>query len=390
MATKNIQEAAKLLGSALEGDRRAQGRIKGIVDGSSYISSVSEAVSSSALAAAFAIATTQKLQNQYAKLTPAWTDFATKKTFPDFRPQFLRELLFDTDQNLATNGGEATLPESLPNIPENTEYPTFGFTTSASGIILSKKGVRFGFTWEMVVNDEWDTISEIPGKLVQFASNTEDTQAFGLLASATGPNASTFNVGNGNTNVGLFDKQYKLSLDSLVLAKKAIRARLVNGNPVSVPKFRLIVPTAMKDQAEYILSIKELKLRNATNTTEVTASTANSDVALTATDWLPKIDKSGNANTTWYLVPDKGVDAVRKSLIVGFLQNNEKPDLRISSDTGRYIGGGEVPGLEGSMLNDNIEYRVRHVVNGALLNGQALLASTGTEATAAPSQFNTP
>lgn len=389
MAIKNIKEAGVLFGEALEGNRTAQGRVKALVDGSAYIS---ESVSSSDLAAAFAIGTKQELQRQYALLTPTWTDFATKKTFPDFRPQFLRELLFDDDINLPTNGGKATAPGSLPNIPEGTEYPTFGFTTSSNGLILSKKGARFGFGWEMVINDEWDTISSIPGELLRKAANTEDTEAYGLLASATGPNGNVFKAANGNTNGAgsLFDKEYKLSLDALVLAKKAVRARRVNGRTVTVPKFRLIVPTAMKDQAEYILGIQELTIRNGANTTEVKARTSNSDVALTATDWLTEIDVSASAATTWYLVPDKGTDGTRKSLVLGFLQGNEKPDLRISNDTGRYIGGGEVPGLEGSLLNDNIDYRIRHVVSGALLNGQGLLASKGTEATAAPSQFNTP
>jgi hypothetical protein len=146
----------------------------------------------------------------------------------------------------------------------------------------------------------------------------------------------------------------------------------------------------MLDQAKYILSIQELTIRNSGNTTEVKAQTSNSDVALTSSDWLETIDQSANAATTWYLVPDKGFDGTRRSLGVSFLQNNEMPDLRISSDTGRYVGGGEVPGLEGNLLNDSIEYRVRHVVSGAFLNGQALLASKGTEAAPAPSQFNTP
>ena len=389
MTIQNITEAGTLFGAALQGDRTAQGRVKALVDGSAYIS---ESVSSSDLAAAFAIGTRQTLQAQYAKRLTSWTDFAVKKVFNDFKPQFLRELLLDNDTNLASNGGVATKPQSLPRVPENTEYPAFGFTTSANGVLLAKNGARFGFTWEMVINDEWDLINSIPGKLIEFAGNTEDTEAFGILASAGGPNPNTFSAGNGNTNTAgsLFDKEYKLSLDSLTLAKKAIRNRKVNGRRVSVSNFRLIVPTSMKDQAEYLLSVKELTLRNSTNTSEIKAGTTNSDVSLTATDWLEQIDTSATSGTTWYLVPDKGYDGTRQSLAVAFLQNNEKPDLRISGNNGNYIGGGAVPGLEGSLLNDDIQYRVRHVVSGAFLNGQALLASKGNEATAPPAQYVVP
>ena len=389
MTIQTIEEAGKILGFALNGDRTAQGRVKALVDGSAYIT---ESVSSSDLAAAFAIGIKQKLQAQYAKRPTSWTDFAVKKTFTDFKPQFIRELLINNDVDLATNGGKATLPQSLPRVPENTEYPSFGFTTSTNGILLAKNGARFGFTWEMVINDEWDLINSIPGKLIEFAGNTEDTEAFGILASATGPNATTFSVGNGNTNVGgtLFDKEYALGLDSLTLAKRAIRARKVNGRRVSVPKFRLLVPLALKDRAEAILNTSKLTVKNAALTTEVEMSVSNSDVTLTATDWLEQIDVSATSATTWYLVPDKGYDGTRESLAVSFLQNQEKPDLRISGGGGSYLGGGAVPGLEGSLLNDDIQYRVRHVVSGAFLNGQALLASKGDETDAVPPQYIVP
>lgn len=389
MTIQTIEEAGKIFGAALQGDRTAQGRVKALVDGTAY---VTESVSTSDLAAAFAIGTRQTLLAQYAKRTQSWTDFAVKKVFNDFKPQFLRELTMDDDTNLDENGGKSTMPQSLPRVPENTEYPTFGFTTSANGILLAKNGARFGFTWEMVINDEWDLINSIPGKLIEFAGNTEDTEAYGILASATGPNATTFSVGNGNTNVGgtLFDKEYALGLDALTLAKRAIRARVVNGRRVTVPKFRLLVPLALKDRAEAILNTKELVVRNAGNTIETKHTIGNSDVSLTASDWFEQIDASANAATTWYLVPDKGYDGTRQSLAVAFLQNNEKPDLRISGGTGNYVGGGAVPGLEGSLLSDDIQYRVRHVVSGAFLNGQSLLASTGTEASAPPAQYIVP
>lgn len=384
MTIQNIEEAGKIFGAALEGDRTAQGRVKALVDGTAYIT---ESVSTSDLAAAFAIGSAQKIKAQYAKRTQSWKDFAVTKKFNDFKPQFFRELTLDANVNLDENGGKATLPGSLPRIPEGTEYPSFSFTTSRNGIILYKEGARFPFTWEMVINDEWELIKSIPGQMLDYAANTEDTEAYGILVSPTGPNAVTFHADHGNTNTGLFAAEHPLSLDALVLAKKAIRARKVNGNYVSVPSFRLVVPTALKDQAEYILSVRELEVTEGTR--KVKAGVGNSDVKLTATDWLTEIDESAAAGTTWYLVPDGGKTAKRESIGVGFLTNHETPDLRISGNTGNRIGGGAIPGLEGSMLNDDIEYRVRHVVAGCFLNGEGLLASKGTGA-AAPSQFNTP
>lgn len=387
MTIQTITEASKLFGAALQGDRIAQGRVKGLVDGSS--THISESVSTSDLAAAFAIGTRQTLKEQYAKLTPTWTDFATREVFNDFKPQFVRELVLDPNINVDENAGSKVKPQSLARIPEGTEYPKFGFTTSANGIMLYKNGAAFDFTWEMVINDEWSLIQSIPGKLLEYASNTEDTEAYGVLASEDGPNALTFGAQQGNANTGLFAAEHPLSLDALTLAKKSIRARKVNGNYVSVPKFRLLVPTAMKDQAAAILDMREMKLRNSDNTKEITTSVSNSDVALTATDWLTEIDQSATAATTWYLVPDKGRDAKRRSVVLGFLQNNEQPDIRISGGGGNYLGGGAVPGLEGSLLNDTSSYRVRHVVAGAYLNTEALFASKGNGAPA-PAQYLIP
>jgi hypothetical protein len=388
MTIQTIEEAGKIFGAALNGDRTAQGRVKALVDGTAYIT---ESFSTSDLAAAFGIGVSQKLQAQYAERTQTWKDFAVKLTFNDFKPQWFRELTLDDDVNLDENGGAKTKPNSLPRIPEGTEYPSFGFTTSASGIMLYKEGARFPFTWEMVINDEWSLIKSIPGKMLDLAANTEDTEAYGILAGVNGPNSVSFSADHGNINDSnsLFAAEHPLSLDALVLAKKAIRARKVNGRRVTVPKFRLLVPTTMKDQAESLLAISEYTTRNADNTKEIKVRPTNSDVALTASDWLTDIDQSASADTTWYLVPDGGKDGTRDALGVAFLQNHEAPELRISGNGGNYLGGGQVPGMEGSLLNDTSEYRVRHVVAGAFLNGQGLLASKGTGA-AAPSQFSTP
>ena len=386
MTTQNLIEAGKIFGAALEGDRTAQGRVKALVDGTAYIT---ESFSSSDLANAFGIGVSQKLKAQYAEREQTWKDFAVELKFQDFKPQWFRELTLNDDVDLDENGGAKTKPESLPRIPEGTEYPSFGFTTTQSGIMLYKEGARFPFTWEMVINDEWNLIKSIPSKMLKLAANTEDTEAYGVLAGVAGPNAATFKAEAGNLNDGLFAAEHPLSLDALILAKKAIRNRKVNNRRVTVPKFRLLVPTAMKDQAEAILAIRELKLRNADNTKEITTGVSNSDVAVTATDWLSQIDQSAASDTTWYLVPDKGNDGTRDSLGVAFLQNHEAPELRISGDGGNYLGGGQVPGMEGSLLNDTSEHRVRHVVAGAFLNGQGLLASKGT-GPAAPAQLATP
>lgn len=380
---KALIEADKLWSAALEeGDRIAQARIKAAVMGEAHLH---EAVSTSDIQKAFALGIRSSLASKYAKLQPSWTDLAVRKTANDFKPVFEREFAFEDDVDLADNGGVPTQPGSLPNIPESTEYPSFGFTQGASAWKLAKKGARFPFTWEMVVNDEWDFISGIPTTMLEKARTTELTEVLRQLAASGGVNTDTFKTANGNTNAAghLFTKEYKLTIDALALAKKEVRARKdKDGRRVAVNSFKLLVPGSAKDNAQAVLNLQTIKSIGTDR--EIQYSTSNADVSLVASDELTDI---GLPDTAWFLVPANGRDSKGDVLQLGFLKGRETPDLRISSDGGQYLGGGTVPGMEGSLLDDKIELRIRHSVGSNVKNPLALFASLGTEATAAPNQF---
>jgi hypothetical protein len=379
METKKLLEVADVFGEAINGDFQARGRIKAVVDGQ-----LSEAISSSDLAQTFAYVNAAALQAQYATLPKTWPSFAKRDVFEDFKPKFQKELVFDYDQDLSENGGHATAPGSLPVVPELTEYPAFSFTTSAKALSLYKSGARIGFSWEDVINDNWSFIASLPGKMANYANNTEETEAVKVLADVNGPNAATFNSANQNAA----DNKV-LSLDSLAFAKRTVRQRKFNNNFVTVPKFALVVPTTMKDQAERILKISELELVVGDGTAggdqrRYKSQTSNSDVVLVVNDWLTQIDKSANNATTWYLVPLNGTDGIRDSIVVNFLRNHEAPEFRQSNAGGLFLGGGAVPTLAGSLRNDDAEYRVRHVVTGGYWFAVNCYASTGTTAYTEP------
>ena len=376
MLTKaTLNETLAILGDAFQGDHLARGRVKALVQGGSVLN---ESISSSDLARTFVYATNQSLEKQYAAAPKTWTQFAGREVFEDFTPRDRKEFLFEEDVDLAENGGHETAPGSLPVVPEGTEYPTFRFTTSAKRMSTLKHGARIGFTWEDVINDRWSFIQSLPGQLMKYALNTEETEAVQVLATKAGPNPETFNAANGNA----VDNK-KLSLANLKAAKKGVRNRKVNGQLVSVNSFALVVPTSMRDDAEAILKIAEVeRVEGAGTATEVRTkeATSNGDVTLVVNDYLGKVDQSANSATTWYLVPLNGNDGTRDSITVNFLRNNEKPLLTMQASGQLYVGGGEVPGLEGSLLNDTSQYRVRHVVSGGYWNAHAMYASTGTTA----------
>lgn len=377
---KKLEETAKVFGAAMHGDYRAQGIIKQIATQGIAEAGLSEALTTSDLARTFNFVTQNATVAQYAELPTTWTQFAARKTLPNFNEASFREFDFVDNVDLAENGGFVTAPASLPVVPELTEYPSFKFLVGANKAKLNKRGARVPFSWEAVINDEWAFISSLPGQLAKFAKNTEELEAVGVLVDPNGPNAGTFKSANGNVS----SKNYLLSLDALELAQNEVKNRKVNGNYLNVTRWALIVPTTMESQAKRILSLTSLEVTQGNLKYVTTANTSN--ITLVVNDWLTKVDKSANASKTWYLVPLNGNDGTRDTLIVSFLQGHEQPEFRQSGNTGLYLGGGAVPSLEGSLLNDDVEYRVRHVVTGAFLYPQALFASTGVDGNAPSTQ----
>lgn len=375
---QSIEKSSALLGEAMRGDYTARGMIKQIVTkGEVTGASLSEAYTSADLNAAFTTATKQTLEKQYEEAPRVWTKVAQRKVVPDFKPQHFREFDWNRGLQVDENAGIAVPAGSLATIPELTEYPTFGFTTAENSFSIDKKGARIPFSWEMVINDEWDLIRSIPENMTRLALNTEETSVFGVLASATGPNAGLF--------TGQLAADNKpLTLDNLKAAKQAIRNRISaigdRKRRVRVPKFALVVSTALEDTARELLGVTSYKetVTSGSSAREITFTTANSDVELVVADVLGDIDVSAKSATTWYLVPFGGTDGTRTSLFNGFLENHERPELRSSGTGGLYLGGGIVPSLEGSLLNDDIEYRVRHVNKGGFLNAEGMYASVGS------------
>lgn len=378
MITKNgLDKAHALLGEAFKGDYTARGVIKQIVtSGSVEGASLSEAYTSADLNAAFSVSVKQTLESNYEEAPRVWTKVAQRKVVPDFKPIHFREFDWDRGLQVEENAGIKVPVGSLATIPELTEYPTFGFSTAQNAFAIDKKGARVPFSWEMVINDEWDVIKGIPGNMLRLALNTEETSVFSVLANNLGPNGELFTGQLAPDNV-------PLSLDNLKAAKQKIRNRVSaigdRKRRVRVPKFALVVSTALEDQAREILGVSSYKqtVKNGDTEREITFNTANSDVELVVADVLSDIDLSGKSASTWYLVPLNGTDGTKTSLFNGFLENHERPEFRSSGTGGLYLGGGIVPSLEGSLLNDDIEYRVRHVNKGGFLHAEGMYASVG-------------
>lgn len=367
-----INKVSTLVEEALNGDPVAQGSIKKEIKNS--YKELEESHTTSDFPQALKSVTELAFLDQYAQIESVYPQYTRPYNVNNLRPQSFYSLFMDNSNMPESNGGVRNIvehPGGIPRIPELTEYPTFSFSASTSSFGVAKYGARVNFSFEMLLNDEWGVLETLPTQLAQLARNQEDIVATEVLANQAGPNPDFFNAQNGNRIAG----NPALTIAAVEKAESDLRARTFNGNPIQVGQLALVVPPALAAEARRLLGIgtfivtdPELGQYNATNPI--------AGLQLIVNPWLPIIDKSANVNTTWYLVPT-GAAGIRPSIVFSKIRGREAPELRIANSTGEYLGGGAVPGREGSFLNDDIEFRVRHFVGAAGIAAETVAVSLG-------------
>lgn len=352
-----------------------------------------EAVSSGDFPLLFQSISQASMLGQYADLPQQWPTFSVRTTVPDFRPARLVRWDSALDQLPDYNGGAERHVRALPRIPELTEYPTFRLTTEGSDYFVNKYGARFPFSWEAFLNDELRVLQQLPAEMARWARDTEDVLTTGVLATADGPNPDFFNTTeNFGSQVGLgnyVEDNPPLSLDALEQAIQQIGMRSINGRMVRVTQFVLIVPPSLALTAHEIAQSTTYMRVHRTATNEEIRVNVASPIAgrftVVESQWLPLIDQSPTAATTWYLVPAGGQTERGPAIVTAFLRGHESPEVRVMGDTGRALGGGEISAFEGSFSHDDIQYRVRSIVGAAGIDASAVAVSKGDgSATGAP------
>lgn len=378
-----VDQVTDWLKAASQGSYTAQANLK-------------ESIATSDFPAIFTDIKNAQLQAKYALVENRfWQKIAKKITVPNFLPQSFIELGWDDsafDNILATNGGKRTIPGSLPNVPEGTEYPTaFKLYSSSEQLEIRKSGARIPFTFEAIVNDQWNIVDELPQWLLRTALDSEDIEVTELLTDGDGPNDAYFNATNKNlfkfgTNV---DGQAALTRDTLKAALAQANSYMAGPNsnrPVRFAKFAVVVSSSQYQATLDIVNGPKQFLvtgpadvnGNTLQYTETFSFGAAFEVI--ENPWLEVIDSVHGA-TSWYVVPYAG-QGTRTSLGLGFLTGYDRPELRVHNETGLYLGGGAVPARQGSFLNDTWELRIRHIYGAVALNGG--IGTVGSSGQAAP------
>lgn len=361
-------------GSSVRGMRRDDPRYKrsldealklykAVVSGQTPLHRLQEAMSTSDFPLLFGDIIDRQTLGAYAEWPTVWQRIAKRETVRDFR----------SVSRFFTDGAEAVLEE----VPQGKEYPEAAISEGRYQYAVKKYGRRVPFLWEVFVNDDLDSLRDTPQRLAKAARVSEERFATDLYAGASGPDATFFAVGNANIITG----NPVLSVASLQTALTILsKQRDADGNPIMYGKLRLVVPPALQVVAKNIL--------NATEIRQAIGSGASSVDQITATNWmsgefdlvvnpyLPIISSTANGDTSWYLFAEPTVG--RPAVAVGFLRGHESPELFVKSPNAMRVGGGPVAAEDGDFDTDGINYKVRHVFGGTLMDPKSAVASNGS------------
>jgi hypothetical protein len=290
---------------------------------------------------------------QYQAMPASWSKFSTRTTLKDFRPKYFREL----------QGGR----KRLELVPENTAYPSTGYTVGERSVSVKKYGRRFGYTFEMKINDQLDELMQVPGEFGNAAILTENYISLTQLANpSTGaPNTAFFNVGNGNLGTGVLNQANVEAARTVVTTK-----RDADGNLLYPGRLKLITGPALEITRERLLNQTEVRVVSG-GTTTLEPNPLSGKMTGETIDDLP-----GNA---WFIVPEPETAPI-PAFYTGFLLGYETPDIRFKNDQGSRPGGGTIAPDEGSYDNDSVDWRCRHIVGSAQGDPLFTYASDGLPA----------
>ncbi|MFV2172334.1 Mu-like prophage major head subunit gpT family protein [Actinomadura sp. LOL_016] len=348
---RSLAEAATLYGNVLNGRVRVE--------------RLQEAMTTSDFQYLFADILDRQLLAKYNNRPLMWDRLARRGRVRDFRKV----------KRFTLDGGEAVLEE----VAQNTEYPAAAVTDGKYEYAVKKYGKRLPFTWEDFINDDLDALRDMPDRLANSARFSEEKFVTSLFASSSGPNSTYYSVGNKNIVTG----NPVLDIPGLTEAMKVLAAQVdSDGNPIYVNAVTLVVPPAL-----------EITAMNILHATEIIAATGGGDgtgndqlrvtnwmrnrVHLVVDPWLPIVDTT-SGNTAWYLFADPSVG--RPAMEVGFLTGHETPELFMASPNAVRVGGGTVDPMDGDFRTDAIDYKVRYVFGGTLMDPKSSVASTGDPA----------
>lgn len=362
---RNLLEAANLYKRVLDGNRRAALDFQ-------------EAMSTSDFSFLFGDILDRQILARYTSQPVQWDAVAKRGRVRDFR----------TVKRFVVDGGESVLTE----VKQLAEYPAAALTDNAYTYSVKKYGRRFPLSWETLINDDLDAFRDIPDRMGNSARRSEERLAAALYAGTTGPNGTFFATGNKNiinptVLPGVAVTNPPLNITNLQFAFQALAQQVdPDGGPIYIEGATLVVPPALMVPAQNILNATQIWTAQGSGGVNTDAGrpdqlqTVNwmaSKVKLVVNPWLPIISTT-NGNTSWYLFADPNVG--RPAMEVGFLIGHETPELFMKAPNATRVGGGLIDATDGDFDSDAVEWKIRYVLGGTLMDPKSGVASNGTGA----------
>lgn len=314
---------------------------------------------------------TARVVSEYEGLEDTTDGAAVRQTVDDFTLQEIFRLAFDDDsQVLEKNVGKTRVTGTLPRVGELGEYQSFGFSSTNDSYRAYKSGIKFGLSWESVVNGRnLSLLERATSQMARMARNTEASEVFGQYVTASGMNTANLAASGDITN--LISGNPALSMASLKTALALAATHKVNGQRFPVAgKFTLLVSPSLEIAAREILSVTEITTQTGSGSGAVIAKSGNpvsGKLNLKVADTLLRINSS--ADNYWFLIPDLSqTDGYRPELWT--VRGEETPKFFVKSTTLQSPN-------EGDFDHDAYETKLRATATGVNSGMLGVVASTG-------------
>jgi len=354
-ATKRQIEAAKLLNAALTGDLRAKLTLQ-------------EGISSSDIPSVLEPAINVIFLAQYAAEQNVWNQIADEYTADNFGAIRFGDFQVDPSA-LVSNTGEEFIQGGLPSVGEYEEYPAVPFTTTQlDKDFEGKTGIRARMSWESLRRTgNFDMIGQMTAKFAAYAARQEDIALAKLFVTTGGA------VGTGFSGKGLASNP-ALSLESLEAAMAASRTDTVGGNRVVANGYKLVYGTSLAMTVRELFAIQQIERVSGDETRILNPGFITSPFSPIEFNALDTVS-GGTTDPFWFVIPDINV---RPYFWEVFLSGARTPVISIK-DSGHFaLGGGDLPVRDGSFQEDDVQTRIRHVVQAYNITKDGLRFSDGS------------